>query len=185
MHIHYSFLLLLWQQGPPLLTLSGCREHVERLIYRIMEIDSNFEIWILFNNALSENARQCSTLESWSMAPPSFSFWVEKYKDNISVDILIPCKPKINGPLNAGWRCFASLTSTWFFKARLPLRARCAQADKVLTWNHWGIAVLLLVAVLVGTEAFHEAQVALSQKLGRDRKRSDFSREREKPSRLL
>lgn len=33
---------------------------------------------------------------------------------------LIPCKPKINGPLNAGWRCFASLTSTWFSNARFP-----------------------------------------------------------------
>lgn len=62
---------------------------------------------------------------------------------------------------------------TWFSRAPPPLLpdpppptcAFCVEADKVLTRNHRGVAVLLLVAVLVGTEAFHEAQVALSQKL--------------------
>lgn len=37
----------------------------------------------------------------------------------------------------------------------------------ILTGNHWGIAVLLFVAVFVGTETLHEAQVALSQELAR------------------
>lgn len=62
-------------------------------------------------------------------------------------------------------------------KISLPLQARCGKADKILTGNHWGIAVLLLVAVFVGTEALHKAQVALSQKLARDKanKRSEDS----------
>lgn len=40
----------------------------------------------------------------------------------------------------------------------------------ILTGNHWGIAVLLFVAVFVGAETLHEAQVALSQELVRKSK---------------
>lgn len=40
----------------------------------------------------------------------------------------------------------------------------------ILTGNHWGIAVLLFVAVFVGAETLHEAQVALSQELARKSK---------------
>lgn len=44
---------------------------------------------------------------------------------------------------------------------------RTAFKATLLTGNHWGIAVFLLVAVFVGAETLHEAQVALSQELAK------------------
>lgn len=80
-------------------------------------------------------------------------------------------------PLNAHGSCFTCSTWTWLWKITLSLQARCATADKILTGNHWGIAVLLLVAVFVGTEALHKAQVALSQELVRDKANTRRSEE--------
>lgn len=56
-------------------------------------------------------------------------------------------------------------------------RNRAAFKARLLTGNHRGIAVFLFVAVFVGAETLHEAQVALSQELAKTRisKMSDQS----------
>ncbi len=90
-------------------------------------------------------------------------------------------KPTPTSPLDAPECTLQQLfmfDMTLVLQTSACLRACCGTTDKILTGNHWGIAVLLLVAVFVGTEALHKACVALSQKLVKQKAKTTRSENR-------